>query len=560
MTILFGSLRRSFVVSGATTTLLLAIVAAIGIWATTSLGASIRRAQIASDALRSHMTADMMHDALRADVLAAIEAGSRNLDQSSLLADLDTHVASLRQSLTEIRALPLPAELKEASDAVGGPLEAYVAMAEKLVPLAVENVGLARREVPRFMSAFRALEERMVTAGDLIEKHGAESAAANVALADTAASAMILALVAGVAATLVATVLIGRAIAPPIVALTDVMARLAEGDTTVEPPATARRDEIGAMARAVDVFKRNAIEMGRLEAEQARLKATTEESRKAEMRRLADRFEAEVMGVVAVVSASAGELRRNAEAMRAAADQTSGSSTAVAAAAEQATVNVRSVAEAASQLSSSIREIAQQVGSASGATATASDQAAGAVDLADRLAGAVIRIGEAVTLIGDVSAQTNLLALNATIEAARAGESGRGFAVVANEVKLLAAQTAKATQEINGHLDDVRNATGEMVKAIGLIDSSIRDVDAISSTIAAAVEEQGAATEDIARNMDEASGGTRDVTENIFSVGRAAERTGRTSDEIVGASGELARQAESLKTQMASFIAHIRAA
>lgn len=562
MTFFSGSLRRSFVISGAATTLFLAIVACIGLWATMSLGTALKTANVASQALRNSMTADMMHDALRADAFAAIvaEGGGSDADKAKTRADLEEHAATLKNSVAENRALPLSAPLKTALEAVDGPLASYLAAAQQIVRLGLEDPAAARRELPPFLSAFRELETAMGRAGDLIEAEVSNVAHENEALARTATLTMIGAFVLGSLAVLAANLLLGRAVAPPIAAMTTVMGRLAAGDISVDVPSTERRNEIGAMARAVDAFKRNAIAIKQLEADRARQKALVEEERRAEMTRLADRFEAEVLGIVASVSASAEQLRQNAETMRSTATDTSGRSTVVAAAAEEATANVQAVADAASQLSEAIHEIARQVHSASNSTAAANLETSGAVDLVNRLAATVARIGEAVTLISDVSSQTNLLALNATIEAARAGDAGRGFAIVAQEVKLLAEQSAKATEEIGGHIDEVRGATSRMVQAIGAIRSSISDVDGISSAIAAAVEEQGAATSDIARSVGEASVGTREVSSNILGVNAAAERTGKASDEIVDAASNLARQAESLRAQVSGFISQVRAA
>lgn len=373
MTFFSGSLRRSFVISGAATTLFLAIVACIGLWATMSLGTALKTANVASQALRNSMTADMMHDALRADAFAAIvaEGGGSDADKAKTRADLEEHAATLKNSVAENRALPLSAPLKTALEAVDGPLASYLAAAQQIVRLGLKDPAAARRELPPFLSAFRELETAMGRAGDLIEAEVSNVAHENQALARTATLTMIGAFVLGSLAVLAANLLLGRAVAPPIAAMTTVMGRLAAGDTSVDVPSTERRNEIGAMARAVDVFKRNAIAIKQLEADQARQKALVEEERRAEMTRLADRFEAEVLGIVASVSASAEQLRQNAETMRSTATDTSGRSTVVAAAAEEATANVQAVAGAASQLSEAIHEIARQVHSASNSTAAA---------------------------------------------------------------------------------------------------------------------------------------------------------------------------------------------
>jgi methyl-accepting chemotaxis protein len=333
------------------------------------------------------------------------------------------------------------------------------------------------------------------------------------------------------------------------------MEALADRQLDTEVPGRDRTDEIGAMARSVEVFKQNAIAARALEDEQAQRQQQSAAEKRAMMQQLADAFEAEVMGVVQSVSAAAAQLQDNANRMNQAAGDTNEQSTRVAAAAEQATGNVRNVAGAAEELSASIGEIGQQVSTAAGITANAVTQAGQTGEMAQGLVGSVQRIGEVVNLINAIASQTNLLALNATIEAARAGESGKGFAVVASEVKNLASQTAKATEEIA-----VQIGTGNVVAAIQEIIGTINEINAISTTIASAVEEQTATTGEIARNVDQAARGTQDVSASIVGVSRTAADTGRVSGDILQAAGDLARQADALRAGVDGFISRVRAA
>jgi methyl-accepting chemotaxis protein len=367
--------------------------------------------------------------------------------------------------------------------------------------------------------------------------------------------AAIVAMMIGLLATM-----IGRSVARPMRAMTAFMTDLAAGDLAREVPGAKRRDEIGAMAAAVQVFKDNLIHTRRLEAETAEARLAAEEQRKAGMRQMADSFEAAVGGIIGMVSSSATELQATAGAMSGTAAETAAQSTAVAAAAEEAASNVGTVAAAAEELGSSVQEIGRQVdGSAAIARqAVAEADQTGALVL--ELSGAVERIGDVVGLISSIAGQTNLLALNATIEAARAGEAGKGFAVVASEVKELAGQTARATQEISGQIGRIQASTGQAVAAIGGITQRIRDISATATSIAAAVEQQGAATQEIVRNVAQAAAGTGEVTGNIAGVASAAEDTGAAASQVLGAASELSRQSEHLTAEVGRFLATVRAA
>jgi methyl-accepting chemotaxis protein len=368
------------------------------------------------------------------------------------------------------------------------------------------------------------------------------------------ATALVIAIIIGVSATVLRTV--RRLFA----GLNRTMAALAERDYSVDVPGRERRDEIGEMARAVEVFKENGIAMQRLEAEQAEQMERAEAAKHAAMNELADRFEAEVMGIVGSLSNAAAQLEQNARQMNKGADETNAQATTVAAASEQATQNVQTVAGAAEELSASINEIGEQVSGAARITAEAVSQAGSTSQSVQGLAAAAQRIGEVIGLIQAIAGQTNLLALNATIEAARAGEAGRGFAVVASEVKSLASQTAKATEEIAAQVNAVQNGTSDVVRAIGSISETIDKINAISSTIATAVEQQNATTTEIARNVDQAARGTRDVSANIVGMTRTAADAGRASEEIVQSARDLFRQAEALRTGFDGFIRRVRAA
>jgi methyl-accepting chemotaxis protein len=342
--------------------------------------------------------------------------------------------------------------------------------------------------------------------------------------------------------------------------LTRVMQELAERRLEVEVPSRQRSDEIGIMARTVEVFKQNALAIRTMEQDRENDKERALAEKKAAMGRFADTFEAEVLGVVRTVSTAASKLEQNAGIMNTTADQTDRQATLVAAATREAIAKASQVADAAGELSSSIEEIGRQASSAAIITTAAVAQASTTNGMVQKLAGAAERIGEVVKLITAIASQTNLLALNATIEAARAGDAGRGFSVVATEVKNLAAQTARATEEIALQVSGVQRGTSDVASAIHSISAVVDEMNSVSANIASAVTQQTATTEQIARYADEVADVSRDVSSNVAEVSRLAADTGRVSAEILAAAEALAGQGNALRTGIDGFIGRVRQA
>ncbi|WP_259779876.1 methyl-accepting chemotaxis protein [Aestuariispira ectoiniformans] len=337
------------------------------------------------------------------------------------------------------------------------------------------------------------------------------------------------------------------------------MTKLSNGDLEVDIP-TGASDELGAMANTVEVFRDNALQVRKLEENQ-RAQAEQAEAEKRElMNKLANDFQAEVGDVLQAVDKAIEEMRGEANAMLETAENTNTQAAAVSSASNLASENVQAVASAADQLSASITEISQQVSSAAQTTSEAVSESERSNKMVRELAESAERIGEVVQLISDIAEQTNLLALNATIEAARAGDAGKGFAVVANEVKSLASQTAKATDEIGQQMDGIQRATSGAVQSIQGIGEVIARINEISGGISAAVEEQGAATNEIAGNVQQAASGTDRVNVSINDVTNAAETTGQSARHVLEAVQRVDSQAEALRNQVELFLERIRAA
>jgi len=361
----------------------------------------------------------------------------------------------------------------------------------------------------------------------------------------------------GLAATLLA-LLVSRAIVRPLDGMARVMQALAGGDSTVTVPGTRRADEIGAMARTVEIFRLQQIDLAH-HWERQKIEHRVAEQRANALKRLTDRFDATVAETIRTVGGAVGTLESTARALSASADRNRAEATSVAGASQQATHSVQTVAAAAEQLTGSIALIGERVVTSSAISTQAVEASRRAGAQVDGLGSAAQRIGEVADLIAGIATQTNLLALNATIEAARAGEMGKGFAVVAGEVKTLAGQTAKATEEIAQHIAGVQQATHTAVAAIREIGSVVARSDEIGTSIAAAVQQQGAATGEIARSATEAAEGTRQVSASIDAVSAAALETERSAIDLLDAAGGLSRQANTLRGMVDAFLVNVEA-
>ena len=469
-------------------------------------------------------------------------------------------IAKLRKAYEPLISSP---EERAGYESFGRNWDTYAKVHAALLKLSRANqneqaAALYKSDVGKAFNAAEADLEKLVA----INVAGADDATKSAASSYGSARLATFAFVGiGAAIALGAMAFVFFGVARPLVALVDSMRKLAGGDFTVVLAGLGRKDEIGALAGAVEEFKLKAAEKAQQEAEakaeQDRIAAA---KRKSDMVKLADEFEAAVGEIVQTVSSASTELEASATTLTRTAETTQQLSTTVAAASEEASTNVQAVSAATEELVSSVSEIGRQVQESSRISGDAVSQARKTDDRITALAQAASRIGDVTQLITSIAEQTNLLALNATIEAARAGEAGKGFAVVAQEVKQLAAQTAKATSEISTQISEMQGATQESVGAIKEIGGTIGRISEIATTIASAVEEQGAATQEISRNVQQAASGTTQVASNITDVSRGAAETGAASSQVLQSARSLSNESNRLKLEMGKFLATVRAA
>lgn len=483
---------------------------------------------------------------------ARYSASMSETDQEAALADLD----ALEQQVSKLKTNAILGGLKAEHEAATAGIAAFRAAFDKI--LAASKDLNARQYRLSAMS-----DQILVISNGLSVAFAKTFDSASVDLRKTIEGAESTSLVlAGVVATLTALLiwLISRSITRPVNAITEAMTRLSEQDWSTEVSGADRGDEIGRMARALQVFKDSgrAAEEMRAQIEADRIKA--EETRKAEMWALAERFEQSVGSIAAHVAEAARQMAQLSDQMAQGVDATKTRSASAAATSQSAAQNVQSVATAVEELTASGQAIAQQVESSHQATYHAVTVAGKADAEVRQLVEAAARIGDVTKIITEIANQTNLLALNATIEAARAGEAGKGFAVVASEVKSLAMQTAKATEEITGQIVAIQNSTQTTVQAIKGVNETIGKLNEISQAVAAAIEEQGAATMEISRNTQEAFNGTQLVAEDIAQVTGVAEQSGDAAERVRHASNELSAQADALGLEVERFIAQVRVA
>ncbi|MEI6558600.1 MAG: methyl-accepting chemotaxis protein [Rhodospirillaceae bacterium] len=537
-------------------TLAILVVSGIGAFGLSTSMEAGRQELIISDAQLNHMNGDMMHDALRADVMAALlsGAGGDMVKGSELAADVKKHAQRFREALKANRALPLDAEVRRSLEAIGPALEGYIDAAERIVAGAPANPAAARQQIAAFQQAFDDLESRQDQVSDRLE-----AIKVGVVEGSGRTSAQAVGLLVGVGLLALAggvwiAIRVSLSITRPLASAARAIEQIHAGGR--QPVILDYRvaDELGEVTAAIREMQKQAMDLAQArQAEQAQAQA--EVARSQALGGASRRFRETITGVIRSLKTAGDSLLDTARSMSGVSSGISRRIATISSAAEQTSASVQTVAAAAEELSASVAEIGRRTSETSSGTANAASQADAASQKIRELADTVGKIDDVVKLIRSIASQTNLLALNATIEAARAGEAGKGFAVVATEVKALARQTAEATQTIGQQIDDIQRDTAASVAAINTVAGTIGQISESTAAIAAAVEQQNATTSEISRSMSESARSTRDVTQTLKDLIADAQRAEQDADTVVSAANEVTRQVGLIDGSVSEFVA-----
>lgn len=550
-----NSLTRK--VSGASRILVVTALFAglAGIGAVVQLSATIQTNETTAKVLANHLRGDMMHDALRADALAALLAATQG-DQAriaEILAETKQHEAIFQGVIADNRKLVKSGPIASALATVQNDIARYVPAAEALVEKAGRDLEGARADMPAFQELFAVLEGSMEETSGRIEKLAEQRADAAHNTALIAQVAMVLALAATLFVIWRVLGAAGRLIVQPLLDIAESMRQLGKGDIGFTPPHLDRDDEIGQIVKAMVLSERN------LGIAKQNLLASEEESRR--QRELLSRDFSEILGqALDALDQASQTLGGEASSLRHATDQSQKLASDASRAASDASNNVELISTASNQLGASIQEISDRMGQSADVAASAASTGRDANNVVQELAKAVERISQTVAVIGEVASQTNLLALNATIEAARAGESGRGFAVVASEVKALATQTSRATEDIGTEISNVQNVCHRAVARVHDVIKMIEDMREIASAVAAAAVQQSASTHEIAGNVDVASKGTSAAAQDVEELERATRSANSASFRVMGQVEKVQEQAKTLRNAADRFFDAFKAA
>lgn len=540
--------------------IIVAMMAGLSIFQIYTLDSVFKQSKLIGAAIRNQGEADMMHDGLRADVLFAIKLArdGNTAGREGAVASTQEHVENFNRLVKELEEMNVSPSVNEKLVALKEPMNRYTASALKLTGEAFTNLLTIEEGYKSFEEDFEYLEGALEQFSSVIED---EFNAVNHDVEEKEKTIKFMMVVAILFSFLVAGFgwySMRRNVVKPVAQITDVMRAVSDGNLDVAVPYTGRRDEVGQMATTLQVFKENALETERIKAEQERLEIQNAADKKRMMIEMAKQFDNKVGGTIQSLAVAAEQLQSASKTMESTARSTQQASGSVVAAAEETSANVQTVAAATEKMTASSEEISQQVSNVAAKASEASSSANRTKEQVSKLNTLVSNIGEVVTAIKDIAEQTNLLALNATIEAARAGEAGKGFAVVADEVKKLATETSKKTEEIENRISQIQSATQASVNAVQVIIENVADIDGLSANAAGAVIEQNSTITEITRNINEVAAASREVSSIIIGVQQGANEAGESAETLRSAADNIARLSDSLDREVSQFLDQIR--